>query len=71
MPLPAYPPTLHQAPAWAGVGLRFSPRFADPCWPVDWWPRDLDDELLDPDDPDPCPLTEREMHVPPAPAVTP
>jgi hypothetical protein len=69
MPLPKSPPALVQAPAWAGVGLEFPERVAEPGWPVDWWQRDLDSDRDDPDDEPPPPLTEREMHVPPPPVV--
>jgi hypothetical protein len=64
MSLPDSPPTLVQAPAWAGIGLCFRPRFALPSWPADWWQRNYDDDLLDPDEPDPLPLSYRQMHVP-------
>jgi hypothetical protein len=64
MPLPAYPPALVQAPAWAGVGLYFWPREAEPWWPADWWQRNYDAES---DEPDPIPLTERQLHIPPPP----
>jgi hypothetical protein len=70
MPLPAYPPALVQAPVWAGVGLDFEPRFADPSWPADWWQRNYDDQVLDPDDPDPVPLSGRQLRVPPPPVVS-
>jgi hypothetical protein len=65
VPLPEYPPALVQAPARAGVGLRFPPRRPDPSWPEDWWQRNFD--TLCEDDPDPCALTERQMRVPPPP----
>jgi hypothetical protein len=42
--------------------LRFRPREAQPDWPADWWQRNYDEP---PDDPDPEPLTEREMQIPP------
>jgi hypothetical protein len=64
MPLPEYPPVYVQAPKRAGVGLRFRPREPEPDWPADWWQRNYDQE---PDEPDPWPLTERELHVPPPP----
>lgn len=63
-PLPEDPPALVQAPADAGVGLEFRPRFPHPEWPSDWWQRNLDEPILDPDDPDPDPLTERQMRLP-------
>jgi hypothetical protein len=66
MPLPEHSPARVRAPARAGVGLRFRPREPLPWWPADWWQRNYDD-WFEPDDPDPEPLTEREMHVPPAP----
>ena len=66
MPLPEYPPALVQAPSRAGVGLRFLPRLPEWWWPEDWWQRNYDADV---DDPDPFPLTEREMHVPPAPVI--
>lgn len=71
MPLPEPPPTPVQAPARAGIGigpLPRLPRTAEPQWPEDWWQRDLDVERDDPDAPDPTPLTERQMRVPPPPA---
>jgi hypothetical protein len=64
MPLPDPQPARVQAPKRAGVGLRFRPREAQPDWPADWWQRNYDEP---PDDPDPEPLTEREMHIPPPP----
>jgi hypothetical protein len=66
MPLPEYPPVRVQVPKRAGVGLRFRPRTAEPCWPEDWWQRNCDD-VFDVDEPDPCPLTEREQRLPPPP----
>lgn len=66
MPLPQFPPALVQAPAWAGVGLRFKPRTACPDWPSDWWQRNFDeyacDELV-------CALTERQQRIPAPPVV--
>jgi hypothetical protein len=61
-----------QAPAGAGVGLEFHyhSRFPDPSWPADWWQRNYDLPIVDPDSPDPMPLTDRMMQIPPAP-VTP
>jgi hypothetical protein len=70
MPLPEPKPVHVQAPAWAGIGLVFRPRFADPSWPEDWWQRDYDDQIVDPDAPDPAPLTDREMTIPPAPVAS-
>lgn len=70
MPLPEPTPALVQAPAWAGIGLCFRPRRPPPDWPEDWWQRNYDD-LWELDDPDPWPLTEREMHVPGFPLATP
>lgn len=66
MPLPDPPPALVQVPAWAGIGLQFRPRFADPSWPADWWQRNYDEPIVDPDAPDPEPLTERQQRIPPA-----
>lgn len=60
-------PALVQVPARAGVGLRFRPRYPDPCWPATWWQRNYD-TLCEDVDLDPCPYTERMMRVPPAPA---
>ena len=72
MPLPDPSPALVQAPARAGVGLRFHiyDRLPAPSWPEDWWQRNYD-ELLVPDDPGPMPLTERMMHLPPPPEPAP
>jgi hypothetical protein len=67
MAVPKSRPTRVQAPAWAGAGLCFRWREADPSWPPDWWQRNYDSDLDDPDDPDPEPLTERELRVPPPP----
>jgi hypothetical protein len=62
MPLPDFPPVIVQAPARAGVGLRFRERTADPSWPVDWWQRNYD--TLCEDDPDPAPFCERALRLP-------
>lgn len=70
MPLPDPRPALVQAPVRAGVGLRplpKLPRFADPGWPADWWQRNLDEPILDPDAADPVPLFGRQLKLPPAP----
>ena len=69
MPLPEYPPALVQAPVWAGVGLvfRYHERFPPSNWPEDWWQRNYDQPIVDPDSPDPLPLTERQMQLPPPP----
>jgi len=69
MPLPVPPPTLTQAPAWAGVGLIFRERTPDPCWPEDWWQRNYD--TMCEDDPAPMPLCGRQLQLPPAPGATP
>jgi hypothetical protein len=54
-----------QAPADEGVGLKIPlPRTVPPEWPADWWQRNVDDEL-EPDAPDPVPLTSRMKTVPP------
>jgi hypothetical protein len=73
MPVPDCPPFRVQAPVTAGVGLVFHylDRFAWPGWPSDWWQRNYDQPIVDPDAPDPLPLTERMMRVPPAPGTTP
>jgi len=65
MPLPDPRPVIVQAPASAGVGLRFTYhfRFAMPDWPEDWWARNYD-LLYEWNAPDPIPLTERMMRVP-------
>lgn len=64
MPLPEYPPQPVQAPAEAGVGLEFREPFPDPTWPEDWWQRNYDEPVLDPDDPDPEPLRGRQLTIP-------
>jgi hypothetical protein len=64
-PLPVPQPTRVQAPARAGVGLRFRPRFPFRSWPADWWQRNYDLPIVDPDGPAPLPLTSRQMRVPP------
>ena len=64
MPLRRHPPTCHQAPAGAGVGLRFPERVAQPDWPVDWWQRDLDNPLEFEDVTEGLTLTDRMMRVP-------
>lgn len=69
MPLPDYTPARVQAPARAGVGLRFRPRFPLPCWPADWWQRNYDTACED--EPDPCPLRGRELRIPPPPEEEP
>ena len=68
MPLPEFPPALVRAPARAGIGLRFRERTPEPCWPIDWWQRNCDEP---PDGPDPLPLTERQMRIPPPPSAPP
>jgi hypothetical protein len=68
VPLPEYPPALVQAPAWAGVGLRFRCRFASPDWPEDWWQRNYDTWEWETEVE---PMSERQMKIPPAPAVVP
>jgi hypothetical protein len=68
MPLPDPQPVIVQAPKSAGIGLRFNfARLAAPSWPVDWWQRNYDTMLLDPDEPGPLPLTSRQMRLPPPP----
>jgi len=67
--LPEPRPARVQAPAGAGVGLLFRRRFADPSWPPDWWQRNYDEPVLDPDTPDPEPLSGRQLTIPPAPAA--
>jgi hypothetical protein len=65
-----YPPALVQAPASAGVGLAEElarDPFPDRNWPADWWQRNMDDPICDPDAPDPEPMTARQMAVPPPP----
>jgi len=62
VPLPEPRPAIVQAPAWAGVGLRFPERKADPSWPFDWWQRNYD--TLCEDDPDPTPLCARHLRLP-------
>lgn len=68
MPLPDYPPARVQAPARAGIGLAIPPREADCSGQrPSWYPFQIN--VCDCDDaPDPEPLSERQMHVPPAPA---
>jgi hypothetical protein len=53
------------------VGLRFRERFPQPCWPADWWQRNCDLPILDPDAPDPVPLCGRQLRIPAAPGVVP
>jgi hypothetical protein len=71
MPLPESPPFRVQAPMGAGIGLRFQlfediyMRMAQPNWPPDWWQRNYDTYITDPDEaPLVWDLTERQMHVP-------
>jgi hypothetical protein len=75
-PLPEPPPFRSHAPKSAGVGLRSELtrkrlRFAHPDWPADWWQRNYDLPILDPDGPDPMPLTDRMMRIPPPPTPKP
>jgi hypothetical protein len=67
-------PTRVQAPARAGVGLRFQflirkARRPPPSWPSDWWQRNYDD-VFEMNAPDPIPLTPRQMHLPDPPVPT-
>jgi len=66
MPLPDPEPTIVEAPASAGIGLRFryKERTAMPSWPADYWQRNIDTQFYDPDGPAPLPLTERMMRIP-------
>lgn len=64
MPLPDPTPPFVQAPASAGVGLRFCfVRFPQPDWPADWWQRNYD-LAYEMNAPDPLPLTARMKRVP-------
>jgi hypothetical protein len=69
VPLPEPEPPIVQAPRTAGVGLTFHyrTRFAWRAWPADWWARNYDQPIVDPDAADPIPLTPRMMRLPPAP----
>jgi hypothetical protein len=72
MPLPEPRPVLVQVPARAGIGLRaqilrgIRTRLPWPSWPADWWQRNYD-AVYEVDAPDPIPLTERQMRIPPPP----
>ena len=66
--VPEPKPALVQAPASAGVGLRFRPRTADPCWPEDWWQRNYD--TCEPETLLPC-WTERHLRIPVPPVEVP
>lgn len=64
MPLPDFPPTVHQLPRSAGVGLRIPERKAD-CSGVrpSWFPFQVN--VCDCcDDPDPEPLAGRQLRLP-------
>jgi hypothetical protein len=68
-PLPEPSPFVSTAPVRAGVGLRavFARnliRFPHPDWPEDWWQRNYDLPIVDPDGPNPLPLTDRMMRLP-------
>ena len=73
MPYPAPTPRPVVAPASAGVGLclprGWPARFAFADWPADWWQRNYDLPIVDPDAPDPIDLTPRMLALPP-PSVT-
>lgn len=73
-PLPDPPPFRSTAPKRAGIGLRAvfrrnMQRFPPPTWPDDWWQRNCDLPIIDPDAPDPIPLTARMMRLPPPPST--
>lgn len=71
MPLPAPRPFVVQAPRSAGIGLHIPERKAD-CSGVrpSWYPFQIN--VCDCcDAPDPEPLTDREMRLPPAPPPAP
>lgn len=75
MPLPDPTPVRVQAPVRAGVGLRavfaenIGHRFPPADWPEDWWQRNYDTPILDPDSPGPLPFTDRMLRLPPAPGT--
>jgi len=71
MPLPTPRRALVQAPAGAGIGLRFTyyERVALPEWPDDWWQRNYDTAYYEPDAPDPLPWPPRWSQLPPPPEV--
>jgi hypothetical protein len=73
MPLPDPSARPVQAPAYAGVGLRArieKQREERPPanWPEDWWQRNYD-LLLEPQGPEPVPLSGRQLKLPPPPAA--